>query len=416
MSPLLSALLLSAGYNSALVTLGAALLGAAGGAVGTFVLLRRRSLVSDAIGHATLPGLALAFIVMALLTGDGRWMPGLMLGAAITAALGLATIDIMTHRTRLHEDAAIGAVLSVYFGAGVVLLTVIQMLDTGNQAGLSTYLLGSAAGMLRSEALLIAIVSGAAAITIFALHRPLTMLAFDGDYAAVRGAQVRRLDFTLSLILLAVVVTSLKVVGLVLSVAITIIPAVAARFWTDRVHLMVPIAACLGAVGAYLGAAVSSTTHGLPTGSLIVLTLFALFMLSMLFAPGRGVLASMVRHHRFRLRVHERQGLLAIAHREPIYDALTLRVLRRANWMRRDGVPTPAGIKTARAAVENEVLWKLYHDLMPVEASEMVNQRMYPVHEVLPPDTVADLLRLRRQAIAGGLVEPAYRGNVPRAL
>ena len=153
MNPLLSALTLSAGYNTALVTLGAALLGAAGGAVGTFVLLRRRSLVSDAIGHATLPGLALAFIVMALMTGDGRWMPGLMVGAAVTAALGLGAIGVMTHRTRLHEDAAIGAVLSVFFGAGVVLLTVIQMLDTGNQAGLSTYLLGSAAGMLRSEAL-----------------------------------------------------------------------------------------------------------------------------------------------------------------------------------------------------------------------------------------------------------------------
>jgi len=416
MNPLLSALTLSAGYNTALVTLGAALLGAAGGAVGTFVLLRRRSLVSDAIGHATLPGLALAFIVMALMTGDGRWMPGLMVGAAVTAALGLGAIGVMTHRTRLHEDAAIGAVLSVFFGAGVVLLTVIQMLDTGNQAGLSTYLLGSAAGMLRSEALLITVVSGAVAVAIFILHRPLTMLAFDADYAAVRGVQVRRMDFMLALILLAVVVTSLKIVGLVLSVAITIIPAVAARFWTDRVHRMVPIAAGLGAVGAYLGASISSTTYGLPTGSLIVLTLFALFILSMLFAPGRGVVASMVRHHRFRLRVHERQGLLAVAHREPIYDTLTLRVLRRAGWMRRDGVPKPSGMSAAAAAVEDEALWKLYRDLMPVEASEMANQRVYPVREVLPPDTVADLLRLRREAQTGGLSEPAHRRHVPRAL
>src|SRR5690606_31463596 len=122
----LSALLLQAGYNTALVSIGAAILGASAGAIGTFVLLRKRSLVSDAISHATLPGLALAFIVMALATGDGRWVVGLTIGAALSAGLGLLIVEWITRRTRLTEDAAIGAVLSGFFGFGVVLLTVIQ--------------------------------------------------------------------------------------------------------------------------------------------------------------------------------------------------------------------------------------------------------------------------------------------------
>jgi len=395
MNALWSALTFTAGYNTALVTIGAALLGAAGGAVGTFALLRRRSLVSDAIGHATLPGLALAFIVMAVLTGDGRWMPGLMIGAAVTATLGLLAIGAIVSRTRLHEDAAIGAVLSVFFGAGVVLLTVIQMLDTGNQAGLSTYLLGSAAGMLRSEALLIAAVSAAVVLAIFLLRRPLTVVAFDADYAAVRGINVKRADFMLALILLAVVVTSLKIVGLVLSVAITIIPAVAARFWTDRVNRMIPIAAGLGAVGAYIGAAISSVARNLPTGSLIVLTLFAIFILSMCFAPERGVFASAWKHYRFKLRVHERQGLLAVAHREPIYDALTLRVLRHAGWVRRDGVPTPTGLAAAASAVEDEAMWRLYRTMVPGDAADTAHQRVHPIRSILPPDTISALMRLR---------------------
>jgi manganese/zinc/iron transport system permease protein len=133
MEALLAALVLSAGYNAALVCIGAALLGASGGAIGTFVYLRKRSLVSDAVSHATLPGLVLAFIVLALTTGNGRSLPGLMLGSALSAGLGLLAIEWITRRTRLSEDAAIGAVLSVFFGLGIVLLTVVQSWKSGGK-------------------------------------------------------------------------------------------------------------------------------------------------------------------------------------------------------------------------------------------------------------------------------------------
>ena len=140
---LLDALLFQLGYNASLVTIGAMLLGVAAGITGSYLFLRKRSLVSDAISHATLPGIALAFLVMVAMGGDGRSLFGLLLGALAAAALGLGCVTALSRHTRLGEDAAIGAVLSVFFGFGVVLLTVVQSLGAGRQAGLESFLLGS---------------------------------------------------------------------------------------------------------------------------------------------------------------------------------------------------------------------------------------------------------------------------------
>ncbi|NYT35439.1 metal ABC transporter permease [Allopusillimonas soli] len=391
MSTFLSALLLQAGYNTAVVCIGAAMLGAACGTMGVFILLRRQSLASDAAGHATLPGLALAFIIMALAGGNGRWLPGLMAGAALSAALGLLAIHTLSRHTRLGEDAAIGAVLSVFFGAGAVLMSVVQALQTGRQAGLSHYLLGSAASMLRAEAELVAMLALVAGATLLILRRPLAVLCFDAEYARVLGLRRHLLDLSLSALLLALVVTSLKLVGLVLSVALIIMPAVTARFWANRLHHMVPASALTGAIGAYVGAALSSVSHNLPTGALIVLALFGLFLFSLLLAPARGLLATLIRYLLYRRRVHRRQGLLAIGRREPIYDGFTLRLLRRTGWIRKDGVPTQAGIDAANAAGYDEALWALHSQLHPGDAAALQRYHVLPISRVLPPDALRRL-------------------------
>lgn len=286
---LLDALTLRSGYNTTLVTVGSALLGANAGAIGTFVTLRRRALVADAISHSTLPGLVIAFIVMALATGDGRFLPGLMIGAVATAALGAATIDRLTRTTRLEEDVAIGAVLSTFFGAGVVLLTVVQAMDTGGQAGLGSFLVGATAGMRFVEAVTIAVSAVAAGLVLAALARRFTLVCFDPVFAATTGVDIRRTDLAMIGMLVVVVVIGLQVTGLVLVVALAIIPPVAARFWTDRVGRMVVAAAAIGAASGYVGASLSAAGANLPTGPLIVLAATSVFVVSLLFGSARGL-------------------------------------------------------------------------------------------------------------------------------
>jgi manganese/zinc/iron transport system permease protein len=286
----LSAITLSAGYNTAVVSLGAAFLGLAGSMVGTFLLLRRRTLVSDAMSHATLPGIGIAFLVMAVLGGTGRFLPGLLVGAALAAGLGLYAVEWLTRRTRLQPDAAIGAVLSSFFGFGVVMLTVIQSLQIGRQAGLSNFLLGSTSGMLRADAITLSVLALGCAGAMFVLRRPLTLIAFDQTFAQAAGLDIRRYDLLLMMLALAVTVTGLPMVGLVLVIAVLIIPPVAARFWTDRVSVMVLISGAVGALSGFVGAALSASVPDLPTCPVIVLVATAIFACSMLAAPRRGLI------------------------------------------------------------------------------------------------------------------------------
>jgi manganese/zinc/iron transport system permease protein len=392
-----AALTLQAGYNAALVALGAALTGLSAGAAGAFMVLRKRALVSDAMAHATLPGVALAFIVMVALGGDGRSLPGLIGGAAITALLGLLTVDWLVRRTRLAEDAAIGAVLSVFFGAGVVGLTVVQTMDAGRQAGLEGFLLGSTAGMLRADALTVAAGGLITAVAIWVLRRPMTMVAFDAGFARSLGVGTRATDLAIMALVLMVTVTGLRIVGLVLIVALLIIPAVTARFWTDRAGRMVWIAGALGAVAGYLGAAISAALPDAPTGPVIVLVAAALFALSLLLAPARGVLAALVRARALSGRVHLRQGLLALARAEAIHDRQTLRVLARAGLIRPDGVATPAGRAAAARTLRDAARWEAARAMPELTLPAAA---LWPLEELLTPDQLAAVDR-RLPPLAG---------------
>jgi len=363
------------------------------GATGTYLYLSKRALVSDAISHATLPGVVLGFMVMVTLGGEGRFLPGLMLGAALSAGLGLLAVTWLKTRTRLHEDAAIGAVLSVFFGFGVVLLTVVQVMDAGRQAGLETFLLGATAGMLRDEAVTIAAGGALVLALVRLLHRPMILVAFDPEYAVGQGMRLAHVDLAMMGLALAITVTGLKVVGLVLIVALLIIPPVAARFWSERAGNVVVIAGIIGGLAGYLGAAVSATAPDLPTGPLIVLAAFALFVLSLLVAPGRGVLAASVRHMRFQRRVHLRQGLLALGAGQPVYEPLTLRLMRRAGLARADGVATEAGRAMAARARLDERRWQILRSDPAFEAAAARYDGLTPLDEVLTGDQIAALDR-----------------------
>jgi manganese/zinc/iron transport system permease protein len=300
---MLEALLLQSGYNATLVTLGATMLGIAAGVTGTFLTLRKRALMSDALAHATLPGVGLAFLAMVALGGEGRALSGLLLGAGLTALLGLLAVQGLTRRTRLPEDAAIGAVLSVFYGAGVVILTVIQTMSSGRQAGLEGFLLGATAGMLWTDAVLIGFGGALAALLVLLFRRPLLMVAFDPDYAATRGIDPGRADLMLMALVLAVTLTGLKVVGLILIVALLIIPPVAARMWSDRAGVVAGVAGLFGGMAGYGGAAASAAAPDLPTGPVIVLLAFAGFVVSFLFGTARGIIPRALGRARMRARL-----------------------------------------------------------------------------------------------------------------
>lgn len=388
---ILDALFLQLGYNATLVTLGAALLGMAAGVGGTFLFLRKRALVSDAISHATLPGIGIAFMVMVLMGGDGRNLIGLLSGAALSAGIGLLVVNWLTTRTRLAEDAAIGAVLSVFFGLGIVLLTVIQSMNAGRQAGLEGFLLGSTAGMLRSDALTIAVAAALTLALVIVLRRPLTLASFDPQFATSMGQNVPRTDLAMMAVVLAVTVVGLKIVGLILIVALLIIPPVTARFWTDRTDRVVLLSGAFGGVAAYVGASVSAAVPDMPTGPIIVIVGFVLFMVSLLLAPKRGVLAAFLQHRSFQRRVHLRQGLLALAQGQPIYERLTLRLLRRAGWARRDGVATALGRGRASKALLDETRWQLVRRDPALEAAAAHYDGLTPIEHVLTADQIAEI-------------------------
>ncbi|QYK40506.1 MAG: metal ABC transporter permease [Paracoccaceae bacterium] len=285
----LSALTLQLGYNATLVTLGAAMLGVAAGATGAALFLRRRSLVPDAIAHATLPGVALAFLALTALGTESRGLAPLMLGGALTAGAGLWALQRLTARTRLAEDTATAAVLSVAYGAGIVLLTLIQGLPGGRQAGLEGFLLGSTAGMLRADAIIIG-AGGALVLAVLALAwRPLTMTAFDRAHAAAMGLRPSVLDALLLALVLAVVITGLRVVGAVLIVALLVTPAAAARLATDRSGHMAMLSGLIGGAAGWLGAAASAAVPGLPTGAVIVCAAAAAFAMAAALRRMRGL-------------------------------------------------------------------------------------------------------------------------------
>ena len=388
-----AALSLSLGYNATLVTLGASLLGAAAGMAGTFLYLRKNALISDAISHATLPGLGFAFLVAFGFGIDGRQLFILLSGSALSAALGLYFVNWLTRETRLTQDTAIGCVLSVFFAFGVVLLTIIQVIPAGRKAGLESFLLGSTAGMLYSDALLILVLSIITALVLFVFLRPIKLVVFDQGYSETLGISVQRVDFIILAVTLAVTVLGMKIVGLILIVALLIIPAVSARFWSERTNIILVTATLFGALSGYIGSAISAVSPGLPTGPIIVLCCFGLFLFSFLFAPKRGVLAVALDHYRFQKAVHLTQGLLSMAAAQPIYEPKTQRLLRRLGYIRADGVATETGKSLAAKTLLNEKRWSYWQEILK-ESNQFDGQAVFNLMDIetkLTPDQIKSI-------------------------
>lgn len=405
-------------YNTRVVAISVALLGASCGAVGVFMVLRRKALFGDAISHATLPGVAMGYLIASALGLPGKHLPFLLAGATLTALIGMGIILLLRHATRLPEDAALGIVLSVFFGAGVALLGVIQQMENASAAGLETFIYGKAASMLAEDGRRIAVVAIALTACCALLFKEFRALCFDSEFARVQGWPVRGLDALMMGMVVAAAIIGLQAVGLMLVISLLIIPPAAARFWTHELRTMVILSAAFGAASGVFGALWSALAPQWPTGGVIVLVAAALFFISMLTGSARGVLFTLLAHLRLERRVAHQHVLRTLYEMEekigrstPISETAllqsrhwrkdcllrALRRLHREGVIERDGdawALTPAGRAQAARLVRNHRLWELYLIRYAAIAPMNVDRDADRIEHVLGHDIVVELERL----------------------
>lgn len=286
-------------YTLRNVALGSALLGIVSGILGSFAVLRKQGLLGDALSHAALPGICIAF----MLTG-ARTPIVLLLGAGIAGWIGTLLLLRTVRETKLSEDAMLGVVLSVFYGVGIVLLTYIQKRNDASQAGLDKYLFGQAAALVRSNVITFAILGGLALLVVVLLYKEFKLISFDSDFASSLGLPTRVLDVALTSLLVVAVMIGLQTVGIVLMAAMVVGPGAAARQWTDRLAVMIVLAGIFGAAAGVIGAVISVQESALPAGPMIILSLTAIVLVSIFLAPRHGVIPDQIR------RLRHRRGLV----------------------------------------------------------------------------------------------------------
>lgn len=408
--------------NTRVVLLGVALLGLACGVVGSFAVLRRRALVGDAVAHASLPGVCAAYFII----GD-RDFAAFLLGALAFGLLAVLCITLIRNHTRLKEDAAIAVVLSVFFGLGIAMSRIIQNRPSGARAGLDTFLFGKAAGMVRQDVYIIGATAVGVLVAVGLLYKELRLLCFDREYAASLGRRVLFLDLALMALICLCTVIGLPAVGAVLAVALLIIPAAAARFWSERLFPILALSGLFGAISGVVGASASALVARVSAGPAIALAAATIFVLSLTFAPQRGVLAAFLRRRALRRRILLENLLRSLyelddAGTQPSASAsLALRRTWSASQLRHaidlaesrgyiqhtgnDSVALlPAGAERAAEIVRAHRLWELFLIDSASIAPDHVDRDADALEHILPPDVLSRLEeRLRSQ---GRLPQP----------
>jgi manganese/zinc/iron transport system permease protein len=413
------------------VLLGTMLLGIASGTLGAFAFLRGRSLMGDALAHAALPGVCVAFMMGQWLQsrgvlGDGsaKSLALILLGAGASGLIAAWCIAGVARHSRLKEDTTQAIVLSVFFGLGVVLLTHIQHSGAGGQSGLDKFLFGQAASLIASDVRLMAGIALILCALSFTLFKEWKLLCFDPAFGTGLGLPMARLDGLLLLMIVAAVVIGLQAVGVVLIAALLITPPAAARFWTDRLSTMILLSAFLGGCSGVLGTILSAlpSSQGLPTGPMIVMAATFVFVISVLFAPRRGAVARVWRVWRTREKVlrenllrdwyevlenHQVQGLqttvvsLDELSRKRSHNAGgTLKQLEKMGLARHrehGWELTEAGQAEAHRVTRNHRLWEMFLMYETSLGAVAVDRDADTVEHFLPPEAIEQLEIMLRQ-------------------
>jgi manganese/zinc/iron transport system permease protein len=428
-------------YNTRLVVICTALLGCACGLMGGFLLLSKRSLMGDTLSHATLPGVGIAFIVSVALGVTGKSLPILLFGAALSGICGCLAVLFIRNHSRIKDDAAMGIVLSVFFGAGVAVLSIVQEIPEGSAAGLESFIYGKTASMVKGDFQILIGVTGSVLLLSVLLFKEFRLLCFDENFASAQGWPVRWLDVLLLGLVTLVTVAGLQAVGLILIIAFLITPAAASRFWSERLDNMLILSAVIGALSGWLGASLSAFFPRMPAGALIVLVAAGGFLFSMLFGSARGVLVRYARHARLKRKVGRQHLLRALyeiieADAERPQDVsirpVAFRQVRgRRTWTdarlkgyirqayqdglirEREGesiTMTDAGFEQAAKVTRNHRLWEIYLIEYADVATSRVDRDADTVEHILGERMVATLeaklMQLREASSPGVPASP----------
>lgn len=414
-------LLVPLDYNTQVVLVGTLILGMSGGTVGTFLLLRKQALLGDVVSHAALPGVGIAFLVMELSqAGNGKWLPGLLLGAAIASTIAMVVTTLLRRTTRIKDDAALAIVLSVFFGIGIVLLTMVQRLPSGNAAGLGHFIYGKAAAMRVADVQLMALIAALTMSICLLLFKEFRVLAFDERFAAAQGWPVTLLDLLLKSTVVVIAVIGLQSVGLLLVVALIIVPPTAARFWSERLATVMLLSAAFGGGAGVMGVLLSAAYPRVATGATITLCGSGLFVVSLFLGTRRGLFWRWIMLRRLRRKAGEQHLLRAfcelvagdrggvsidelcrgtvtpaqLAKQRSWTSGQLRRALRRAaarGWIRMlDGryQLTQQGAAAARRVVRNHRLWELYLIQFADTAPAAVDRLADDIEHVLDPELI----------------------------
>jgi manganese/zinc/iron transport system permease protein len=287
-------------YTLQIVSLGSALLRIISGVVGSFAVLRKQSLLGDAVSHAALPGIAIAFLV----TGN-KQVELLLFGALITGLIATFLVNIIDKYSRIKYDSALALVLSVFFGIGLVLLTYIQKIPNANQAGLDKFIFGQASTLLYRDLQIIFIVGFVLLLFVVIFWKEIKLVSFDPEFAESLGFSTKKVEVLISALIVTAIIIGLQTVGVILMSAMLVAPGVAARQWTDKLSLMVVLAAIFGGVSGLVGTIISSLMTNMPTGPTIVVIISFIVIGSITFAPNRGLLWKKLKERKRDIKIKE---------------------------------------------------------------------------------------------------------------
>lgn len=260
------------------------LLGMASGLIGCLAFWKKQSLMSDALSHAALPGVVVFFLLFQV-----KDLLVLIIGASISALLGAFLIMLIKSTTRITEDTAMGMILSVFFGGGIVLLTIVNNSGSGNQAGLDSFIFGQAASMVSSDVTLMSILTTMVILIVIIGFKEWKLFLFDPQFAKGLNLSISGMNLIYLFILVLTIVIGIQAVGVILMSALLIIPPVSARYWTHSFKTMMLLSGIFGSISGAIGTTISALGDGWPTGPFIVLTSSLIFLFSLFLGRKKGL-------------------------------------------------------------------------------------------------------------------------------